>query len=255
MHELVADASWRVIELLSDVHLAPDMPATFRAWDAHLHETDADAVLMLGDVFEAWVGDDARFDTFESRCVATLAAVSKHRALYFIAGNRDFLVGEEMLRDAGVSGLPDPTLLIAFDQRILLTHGDALCRSDVDYQRFRAQVRAPQWQREFLARPLPERRRIAREMRDASAEHQRALPGGYSDVDTAAALQCMAEAQATILIHGHVHRPVSERLAKQAVRHVLSDWDHDHGSPRGDVLRLTADGVQRTVPAGQTRPR
>lgn len=254
MHEVTADPSWRVIELLSDVHLAADMPATFDAWAGHLLHSDADALFILGDLFEVWVGDDSRRGSFEARCVEVLAEATARRATFFMAGNRDFLVGDEMLREAHVEALPDPTLLVAFGTRTLLTHGDALCLADTDYQRFRAEVRSPQWRRDFLARPLDERRRIARGLRDASAARQRSLPRHhrYADVDVGAALRLMHDVDASTLIHGHTHRPGTERLAPGVVRHVLSDWDFDAGAGRGDVLRLTAGGVQRVAPRRST---
>ena len=250
MHEVTADATWRVIEFLSDVHLAPDMPATFETWASHLRDTDADALFILGDLFEVWVGDDSRSAGFESRCVEVLAEAASRRAMFFMVGNRDFLVGEALLSELGVGMLPDPSVLVAFGRRTLLTHGDALCLADADYQRFRAEVRAARWQQDFLARPLDERRQIARGLRDASAARQRALPSAdYADVDVQAALRLMTRAKAPTLIHGHTHRPASEQLATNAIRHVLSDWDFDHPSMRrGDVLRLTSDGVQRTSP-------
>lgn len=160
----VADPGWRAIDLLSDVHLREDRPATFAAWRRHLLDTDADAVLILGDLFEAWVGDDVRDEGFEAECVGVLREAGQRRRIGFLPGNRDFLVGDAMLADAGVVRLGDPTLLRAWTYRVLLTHGDALCLADVDYQRFRAEVREPAWQAAFLARPLAERRAIARLM-------------------------------------------------------------------------------------------
>ena len=249
MHEVTADASWRVIELLSDVHLAPDMPATFDAWASHLRSSDADALFLLGDLFEVWVGDDSRHGDFEARCVDVLAEAALRRAIFFMAGNRDFLVGDALLRATGMAALPDPSVLVAFEQRILLTHGDALCLADTDYQRFRSEVRSPHWQRDFLARPLAERRQVARGLRDASAARQRELArGGYADVDAPAALAVLEQARAQMLIHGHTHRPASEPLAPGVVRHVLSDWDFERGVRRGDVLRLSGDGVRRVAP-------
>jgi UDP-2,3-diacylglucosamine hydrolase len=249
MYEVTADASWRAIELLSDVHLGPGMPATFDAWAMHLQHSDADALFILGDLFEVWVGDDARGDAFEARCIRVLADAASRRAMFFIAGNRDFLLGSAALRDAQVTPLPDPTLLAAFGMRIMLTHGDALCLADTDYQRFRAEVRSTRWERDFLARPLVERWRIARELRDASAGRQRALSTDqYADVDGGAALSAMRDAGAHAMIHGHTHRPATEALAPGFVRHVLSDWNFEEGACRGDVLRLSASGVERAAP-------
>jgi UDP-2,3-diacylglucosamine pyrophosphatase LpxH len=159
--ELRAPPLWQAIDFLSDLHLSQSTPRTFEALATHLRCTDADAVLVLGDLFEVWVGDDARHDGFEAECAAMLAEASAHRFIGFMAGNRDFLVGADMLRHCGVVRLADPTVLVAFGQRTLLTHGDALCLSDVDYQAFRAQVRDPAWQRQFLAMPLMHSEAIA----------------------------------------------------------------------------------------------
>jgi UDP-2,3-diacylglucosamine hydrolase len=241
---LQADPAWRCIDLLSDVHLHADMPATFDAWRAHLLRTSADAVLMLGDLFEVWIGDDAADAGFIAGCVAVLREASRQRALFFLPGNRDFLVGDALLASAGMQGLADPTLLHAFGQRWLLSHGDALCLDDADYQRFRAQVRSPAWQQAFLAQPLADRERQARQMRAASMAHQAGQgPAGWSDVDTDEAARWLLAAGSPTLVHGHTHRPGRHALPGGGVRHVLGDWDFDHGVPRARILRLTAAGL------------
>ena len=241
---LQADPAWRRIDLLSDVHLHADLPRTFAAWRDHLLGTPADAVLMLGDLFEVWVGDDARHGGFEGSCLAVLREASRRRWLGFLPGNRDFLVGDAMLADAGVQRLADPTVLQAFGARWLLTHGDALCLADTAYQRFRAQVRGPAWQAHFLAQPLDERQRQARAMRDASQQHQAAMPPEqWSDVDDTAAADWLAQADAPAMIHGHTHRPAAHTLPGGRHRHVLGDWDFDSTPPRARALRLSADGL------------
>ena len=250
-----APAAWRAIDLLSDVHLHADMPRTFDAWSRHLLATDADAVFILGDLFEVWVGDDARAEGFEARCVAVLKQAAAHRTLAFMPGNRDFLVGDMLLHDAGVQRLADPTRLAAFGQGLLLTHGDALCLADDEYQRFRSLVRSAPWQREFLARPLAERRALARAMRDASAQRQAVMGTAdapdWADVDESAALAWLQAADAPTLLHGHTHRPAIHALPEGRQRVVLSDWDLDFADPpRAGVLRLTAAGLQPVALAG-----
>ena len=245
LHPLQAPARWRTVEILSDLHLQVEAPRTFEAWRRQLLESDADAILLLGDVFEVWVGDDARHDAFEAGCVDVMREASGRRTLGFMAGNRDFLLGESMCGDCGLLALPDATVLQAFGRRVVLTHGDALCLEDRAYQQFRAQVRSPEWQSAFLDKPLAERRRIARAMRDASTAHQAARPAAlWADVDPAAALQLLDAAGSDVLIHGHTHRPGQVRLSPTAVRHVLSDWDFDRASARGGVLRLSAAGIE-----------
>lgn len=245
--EFEAPGDWRAIEFVSDLHLQASQPETFAAFAAYLRATDADAVFLLGDVFEAWVGDDARHDGFEREVLELLQEGAARMALGFMAGNRDFLVGAAMLRDAGLIALPDPTVLRAFGERVLLTHGDALCLDDRDYQRFRAEVRTPEWQARFLALPLVERRALAARMRDASQAHQRMQPA--TDIDTALAVQWMHEAGAPVLIHGHTHRPGTEALAPGYARWVLSDWDLGATPPRAEVLRLSPRGLARHQPA------
>jgi UDP-2,3-diacylglucosamine hydrolase len=240
----LADPAWRRIDLLSDVHLHPGAPRTFAAWRAYLLGTRADAVLILGDLFEAWVGDDARFDGFGADCAAVLCEASRHRAVAFMHGNRDFLVGPGLLDACGVQALDDPTLALAFGRRVLLTHGDALCVDDVDYQRFRRDVRSDAWRAAFLALPLGERLARARAMRDASAAHQTARPPETSaEVDDTLAVRWLADVGAESMVHGHTHRPGTHALPGGRVRCVLGDWDFDGDVPRALALVWTAEGL------------
>jgi UDP-2,3-diacylglucosamine hydrolase len=248
---LRAPTAWRAIDFLSDLHLSEATPRTFEALSTHLRCTEADAVFILGDLFEAWVGDDARHEGFEAECAAMLAEASSHRFISFMRGNRDFLVGPDLLGHCGMAQLADPTVLIAHGQRVLLSHGDALCLDDRDYQAFRTLVRSDPWQQRFLAQPLPERRRAAREMREASQRHTRAMPERWYDLDEAEVLRWMDHAAASRLVHGHTHVPARHPLSDGRARYVLSDWDFDHpaGAPRGDVLRWRAEGFERLAPA------
>ncbi len=241
-----APASWQAIDFISDLHLDVQHPQTFEAWRRHLLNTPADAVFLLGDIFEAWVGDDARTSGFEQRCAETLKAASAQRFVAFMAGNRDFLVGPALLDECGVRHLSDPTLLQAWEHTALLTHGDALCLADADYQRFRAMVRQPEWQQDFLSRPLAERRAIARQLRDASQAKQADMPAEeWADVDAGAAVAWLKQAGTAQMVHGHTHRPGTSELAPGVIRHVLSDWDLDVPMPRAEVLRLTRAGFER----------
>lgn len=240
-----ADPAWSCIDLLSDVHLQADRPDTFAAWRQHLLHTPADAVLILGDLFEVWVGDDARSGDFESACAAVLKQATQQRRLAFMPGNRDFLVGDALLAETGVQRLADPTLLLAWGRRWLLSHGDALCLSDTAYLKFRHQVRGAAWQAQFLAQPLAERQTQARTMRDASGAHQASQGiAGWSEVDNAAAADWLVQAGAQALIHGHTHRPGSHALRGGLARHVLGDWDFEAVPARGRILRLSAAGLQ-----------
>ncbi len=258
--EFTAPAAWRAVDFISDLHLCAAMPATFQAWERHLRQTTADAVFILGDLFEVWVGDDARSRPFERRCVEVLAEAASHRQLAFMAGNRDFLVGAALLREAGLMALPDPTVLSAWGQPLLLSHGDALCLDDLPYQAFRREVRSPAWQAAFLAKPLAERLDIAAAMRKASAERWQAegaagagrwsMDGDLAtDVDASEAVRWMHAMGAAEMVHGHTHRPGSNALAPGFKRHVLSDWDLDTAQ-RAEVLRLTRGGFERLPPVG-----
>lgn len=246
--EVQAAVEWKTIDFISDLHLADDTPRTFEAFASYLSRTRADAVFILGDLFEVWVGDDARHEGFEARCVDVLCEAASRCVLGFMVGNRDFLVGSDMLKSCGMLALSDPTVLIAFGERMMLTHGDALCVADVAYQRFRSVVRSPAWRTDFLSRPLAERYKAARDVRQESERRkQEQSAGRYVDIDVATAVRWMHEAGTPSMIHGHTHMPGSETLAPGFQRHVLTDWDFDHDGelPRGGVLRWQKDGIQR----------
>jgi UDP-2,3-diacylglucosamine hydrolase len=244
--------STRVVDFISDLHLAPELPRTLAALERYLEATSADALVILGDLFEAWVGDDASALPFEGHCVELLARAAKRRPVYVMRGNRDFLLGEAFFAETGAVDLPDPVALHApgiASQPILLSHGDALCLADTAYQQFRATVRAPEWHSAFLSKPLAERQAIAAQMRAASREHQhKREPITYADADPALTGEWLAAAGASILVHGHTHRPQSEQRAEGWQRHVLSDWDCDHAA-RAEVLRWTAQGFTRLAPS------
>ena len=227
LQELHAPPGWRAIEFISDLHLQAGEPATFEAWRGYLAGTSADAVFILGDLFETWVGDDvALAPGFAADCAAVLRAAARQRPVFFMHGNRDFPV-------LGFAGA-----------RWLLTHGDALCLGDTEYLQFRAQVRQPKWQRDFLALPLAQRREIARGLR-AQSEAVKQSGQVYADVDTDAALRWLEAADAAVMIHGHTHRPADHALDERHRRIVLSDWDAAAHPPRMQVLRLSAAGPQR----------
>jgi UDP-2,3-diacylglucosamine hydrolase len=248
--EVVAPPSWRRIDFISDLHLAAGTPLAFAAWRDYLLNAETDAIFILGDLFEAWIGDDARHDGFEAKAAATLTQAAARRPLYFMVGNRDFLLGSEMLSACGVEGLDDPCLLDAFGERALLSHGDAWCLDDVVYQRFRSQVRNPSWQSQVLSRPLTERRLMATSMRSESERAGGSHDGAGFDLDAPVALRAMVGSRANTLVHGHTHRPGSNALAPGLIRHVLSDWDLDHALPvRAEVLRWDAGHWTRLMPS------
>ena len=249
-----APADWWAIDFISDLHLAVSTPRTFDAWASHLRHTRADAVFILGDLFEVWVGDDLAEHGFEAGCVEVLSEAAASKAIAFMAGNRDFLVGDAMLGKIGVIRLRDPTRIAAFDTQILVSHGDALCLDDVAYQRYRSVVRRPGFQRSFLALPLSWRRALGRAARRRSESLRPSRQRRYVDVDATATRGWLQAAKASILIHGHTHAPASHKLTPGLVRHVLSDWDLDgNGAPRAEVLRWTAEGFARIAPESTDR--
>ena len=273
--ELQAPPHWRTVDFISDLHLQASEPATFAVWRHYMESTPADAVFILGDLFDVWVGDDvvstdgsllatpdptSAAGSFEASCARVLGQTAARLALYFMHGNRDFLLGqpapegreasESLLNLCHTTRLDDPTLLVFEGQRWLLSHGDALCTDDVDYMRFRQQVRSPAWQQTFLAKPLPERQAIARNLRQQSRQqHEQRKKSGaaFIDVDPRAAREWLAAARASTLIHGHTHRPAVHQLGKGLQRVVLSDWDAAAPSPRAEVMRLSAAGLRRTA--------
>jgi UDP-2,3-diacylglucosamine hydrolase len=269
-----APAHWQAVDCISDLHLHSADQATFAGFRRYLQmarDQRADALFILGDLFEVWVGDDAlkpQADDaqqpergFLRACIALLHAHSRHTPTFLMVGNRDFLLGPVALVAAGMTGLDDPTVLDFLGQRWLLSHGDALCLEDTDYQRFRREVHSPAWQQAFLARPLAEREALATDMRARSEARKQALgndPALWADVDTGAVRQALQQAGALTLIHGHTHRPARHALGPsergQAMqRIVLSDWDLRSTQPRAEVLRLDAQGLKR-MPLGAMCP-
>ena len=278
-HTVVAPAAWRHIDFISDLHLHESEPANFLAWRRYLETTPADAVIILGDLFEVWVGDDilrtqgahakdadspvlnnlvARHEgiRFEDRCARVLHYAAQRKALYFMHGNRDFLLGASALQICGMQLLPDPTVLEFAGVRYLLSHGDALCLDDTDYQAFRAMVRTPQWQQDFLNRPLPERQQIARKLRTQSEARKR-QGGPWVDLSPQPTQQWMDTAQALHMVHGHTHEGADHPLHSAqgpGVRHVLADWHADAQPPRAQVLRLSHPTGLATSPLVQRLP-
>jgi UDP-2,3-diacylglucosamine hydrolase len=251
--ELQALQHWGTVDFISDLHLCEPEHATFDAWQRHMSSTTADAVFILGDLFEMWVGDDSiRSDlspqssdlNFEERCALVLQAAGKRLNLYFMQGNRDFLVGSQMMAACKATLLADPTVLTFQQQRYLLTHGDMLCLADTQYLAFRDVVRQPAWQQAQLAKPLLERQAIGRHMRLESQKNQQNLLA-YANVDNDAAVAWLKASNAKTMIHGHTHKPASHDLGDGFERVVMTDWDLEATPARAEVLRLSANNLQR----------
>ena len=243
--ELQAPPAWRTVEFISDLHLDEGDRATFDAWRQYMQATRADAVFILGDLFEAWPGDDAAGEPgFEALCAEVLREAAKQRPVFFMHGNRDFLVGRALLDACGVTLLADPTVFGFQGARWVLTHGDLLCLDDPGYLEFRAKVRNPAWQQQVLSMPLAQRRAMAKSLRAQSEAAQKSVET-YGDVDQPTALRWLQSADAAAMIHGHTHRPRDHAFADGRRRIVLSDWDAQVSPPRLEGLRLGASGAHR----------
>ena len=255
-HVIHAPADWRCVGVVSDLHLQATAAETAAAWHQFLAQasptTGFDALFILGDYFELWVGDDALeanpLDSAETpfwlSCVSALKAASARLPIYMAVGNRDFLLSDRFFEASGVTALPENTLLDWGTHRYLMVHGDAWCVSDVAYQAFRALSRTAEWQDQFLGQPLTQRLALAAEMRAQSQAYQ-AAQSHWFDVDVPTLATEAHTLGATDVIHGHTHRPGDTPLQPSGMRIVLSDWDATACPPRTEVLRLSATGHQR----------
>lgn len=226
---------------ISDLHLAPEYPRPLALFERFLEEAApaAGAVYILGDLFDAWVGDEELELAFHRSLAERLRkVVEAGTRVGFLHGNRDFLVGGAFAHASGAILLPDPYRLNLFGMPTLLTHGDQLCTDDTGYQDYRAQVRDPEWQREFLARPVDERRAIAAQLRGVSAQAKAGKPAEIMDVNPGALDQLVAQYEVRRIIHGHTHRPDRHTHVCQGERYerwVLPDWDEKGGYLHCDV--------------------
>ncbi|WP_144641072.1 UDP-2,3-diacylglucosamine diphosphatase [Bordetella genomosp. 13] len=237
--------------LASDVHLGPATPATQEAFLAFLQAAadEAAALLLPGDLFDAWIGDDVirAAPPWLAQALEGLRAAAARVPLYLGRGNRDFLIGAELAQVVGAQLLPDPALLETEFGRVLLSHGDEYCTDDAAYQQFRAMVRDPQWQAQFLAKPIPERLQMAQQARGESMAANQAKTMEIMDVNPGAVEAAFRDADVAYMVHGHTHRPDRHVLmvdGRKRERWVLPDWDCDHGAPRGGWLVIDQDGPQ-----------
>lgn len=230
--------------LISDLHLDPARPEITDLFLAFLSDRarGADSLYILGDLFEAWVGDDDDGE-LPARVARGLAGAGV--PVHLMHGNRDFLIGEDYARRCGARLICDPSVEIIAGEPTLLMHGDTLCTDDYEYQRWRAQAHSPGWQREFLSKPLAERRAFAAEARRRSREHQAGAPEAIMDVNPQAVVQAMKRHGVRRLIHGHTHRPAVHTLdidGEPAERIVLGDWYE-----QGSVLTCDAGGCRLEI--------
>ena len=214
---------------ISDLHLNQDRPDITKAFLNFLENTacKAEKLYILGDLFEAWIGDDDQ-NEFISEIQNALIRINKTTKVLFMHGNRDFLIGPDFASSAGMKILTDPVVEEMFGDPVLLMHGDLLCTEDIDYQKFRKVSRDIKWQKEFLSKPLAERRIIAQNLRGASKEATGKKKEEIMDVSEFEVIKIIQESSVSLLIHGHTHRPNSHSIALKkhtAKRIVLGDWD------------------------------
>lgn len=228
--------------LVSDIHLAPERPELESAFLGFLDgpARAAGALYILGDLFDAWLGDDDLISPAWQRIVQSLRdTAARGTQIYLQQGNRDFLIGQDFARACGLQLLPETAFATLGEQRTLLMHGDQLCLDDQAYQAWRRQARDPQWQAQFLALPLEERRAIAANLRQTSDREKVGKPPQIMDVNQAAVAAAMRAAGVRRLIHGHTHRPARHAFeldAQSCERWVLPDW-----RPQGGYLECTAE--------------
>ena len=229
---------------ISDLHLDATRPLATRAFFRFLTDRafKAEALYILGDLFEAWVGDDDEDPLAREIIDALDQLTSSGTPAWFVHGNRDFLIGEDFGRRAGITLLPESSVLELGGERVLLMHGDSLCSDDHDYQEFRSMVRDSKWQAQFLALPLMARRALAAQARDASRISTSGKPMDIMDVNASAVAQAMRTHNVRRLIHGHTHRPAVHEFeldGDPATRIVLGDWFR-----RGSVLECGENGYR-----------
>ena len=226
---------------ISDLHLEAQRPDITRAF-LHCLDTrarNADALYILGDFFEVWLGDDNPDPLADQVSAALLALSRQGTAIYLMHGNRDFLIGKSFCRRSGCTLLKDPTLIEINDERVLLMHGDSLCIDDLGYMRMRRWLRNPLSLFILHHLPLKTRHRIGRKLRNESRERTRYKAADITDVNEGEVLRVMHSQRVTTLIHGHTHRPAVHPLeieGKPAQRIVLGDWDNS-----GWVLEVDED--------------
>jgi len=229
---------------VSDLHLSPDAPATVARFLTFLAGTarSAGSLTILGDLFDYWAGDDDLEDPFNACVVGALREVATVGVtVFFMTGNRDLLISDGFAAAAGLTLLPDPCVRDVAGIKTLLTHGDALCTDDVDYQRFRSMVHDPAWQTAFLARPLAERKAEIAALRQRSEGEKKNKLLAVMDVNADSVCATLRQYGARALIHGHTHRQGQYTHVvdgRSCQRWVLSDWHSD----RGGALACTADG-------------
>ena len=238
--------------LISDLHLQEAHPHTMQAFLDFLqtHARHTQQLYLLGDLFEYWAGDDDLETPFNQHIASAIREVSDSGVkVFWIAGNRDFLVGEVFAKEAGLTLLPDPYVITIAGRRITLAHGDAQCTDDVAYMAFRAQVRQPAFQQHFLSKSLTERKAFIAGARKESQAEQKHKTMEIMDVNAQAIADLFTTTNTDTLIHGHTHRPALHHYPDSSRRrYVLPDWEYegeDNAIKRGGWIAIDNDAVIR----------
>ncbi len=215
---------------ISDLHLEESRPDITGAFLGFLktHAMGVERLYILGDFFEAWIGDDERTPLQEQVAAALRALSDQGTQIFLMHGNRDFLIGHDYCERAGATLLDDPTVIDLYGTPALLMHGDSLCTADVEYQKFRANMRNPQMQKMMLARPLADRQQMARQLRQMSMAKNQGKAEAIMDVTPEEVVKQLEAHGVQLMIHGHTHRPAIHDLqanSRKARRIVLGDWD------------------------------
>lgn len=228
---------------VSDLHLSPETPALVELFLGLLrgHARQAERLYILGDLFDAWIGDDDDTPVYESIRRALAELSNSGTRCHIMHGNRDFLIGRRFARETGCELLRDPTLIERGGSRVLLMHGDLLCTDDVDYQRFRRVIRNPMVKRIFMLKSLRKRRAMAAKYRHRSGAATAAKAPQIMDANRDAVLAYMDRYRADHLIHGHTHRPADHLYPGARTRSVLAAWHDD----QGEVFQLLEHQWQR----------
>lgn len=213
---------------ISDCHLDASRPEVTDALANFLQQRAASArcLYILGDLFEVWLGDDDPA-LGQNPVLISLRQLALNTDIFFMAGNRDFLLGQSFATDIGLSIVTEPLPINLGGQNAILIHGDSLCTDDHDYQTFRKMVRDPGWQTEFLSKPLIERQQIADRLRQDSVSAMAQKSMEIMDVNQKAVHECFDEHAVEIIVHGHTHRPAVHRYPGNQIRYVLGDWSPD----------------------------
>ncbi len=232
---------------ISDLHLDAERPEIAKQFLGFLkgEAVNADALYILGDLFESWVGDDDPNPHYVTVKNALRKLVGRRVPVFFMHGNRDFAIGERFAQETGVQLLPDPYIAQLYGENVLLSHGDAYCTDDVQYQTVRKMTRNPQWLATMLKKPLRERLAFAAKARAASAAHGGTINEKIADVNQGAIERALREANVDTILHGHTHRPGTHRFTvdgEPAVRIVLGDWFE-----QGSVVRWDKNGPSLDV--------